>query len=282
MTIVCFVSGSGTNYREIAKLGPDHRYLVFTNRPGCDGTAIARQNHHEIIELNHLPFLKEARKKYGPGNIPRNCPERIAYEQEAVRLIEDKLGKQPDLICMAGYDQWNTDWMIERYYPRMLNVHPGDTTQGYIGLHWIPAAQAILAGESGLRSTLFFVDKNEDQGPVLVQSASLPIIPTLKDLDSLGNTGLLEGFNTIIDFAKQQGLQTYSAFKEKAGEAMSKKMATICSQLQDALKVAGDWKIYPIAVHSLIAKGRVAVDGRYVYIDSTRMPEYGYRLDEPH
>jgi len=41
MTIVCFVSGSGTNYREIATKNVNHDYIVFTNRPGCGGVAIA-------------------------------------------------------------------------------------------------------------------------------------------------------------------------------------------------------------------------------------------------
>ena len=96
--------------------------------------------------------------------VPRNCFERIQYEKEAFRLIENKLGR-PDLICLAGYDQWLTDWTVGKYYPRILNVHPGDTTKGYDGLHWIPAAKAILAGDKSLRSTLFIVDKGEDTGP---------------------------------------------------------------------------------------------------------------------
>ncbi len=114
LDIVCFISGSGTNYREIVRRDPNQRYLVFTNRPGCTGEDIARQNHHDIIELSHVPFLKEARQNYGAGKVPRNCPERVAYEQEVVRLIENKLGKRPDLICLAGYDQWNTEWFVNR------------------------------------------------------------------------------------------------------------------------------------------------------------------------
>jgi hypothetical protein len=45
------------------------------------------------------------------------------------------------------------------------------------------------------------------------------------------------------------------------------------------LKVAGDWDIYPFAV-SLVAKGRVVVEGRSVYVDDRLLPEYGYRMDE--
>jgi phosphoribosylglycinamide formyltransferase-1 len=280
MTIVCFISGSGTNYREIVNRDPHHRYLVFTNRPGCAGEAFAKQNEHEVIELSHVPYLKEARKKYGPGKVPRNCPERQAFEQEAVRLIEEKLGKQPDLVCLAGYDQWNTDWFIERYYPRVLNVHPGDTTKGYVGLHWISAAKAIIAGDKALRSTLFFADKSEDNGPVLVQSLPLDIVDTLTVLESRGNFGLHEALKQIQHFISDQRITDYDSFAGQAPRELSAKMELICSNLQEALKVAGDWKIFPFGVHDLIGAGRVEVDGREVFIDGQLLPVYGYRPDE--
>src|SRR5512136_1454707 len=190
LTIVCFVSGSGTNYREIAAKDVNHDYIVFTNRPGCGAVAIARSNRHEVIELSHIPYLKDARKRYGPGNIPRNCPERTEYEKRLCALIESKIGREPDLVCLAGYDQWLTDFIVDRYYPRILNVHPGDTTKGYDGLHWVPSARAILAGDEAIRSSLFFVDKGEDTGPVLVQSKPLDIAETLRASGEKGMAGL--------------------------------------------------------------------------------------------
>jgi folate-dependent phosphoribosylglycinamide formyltransferase PurN len=279
MTIICFVSGSGTNYREIVAGNRSHNYLVFSNRPGCGAIAIARQNKHEVIELSHIPFLSSARKRYGPGNIPRNCPERITYEQEACRLIQDNVNGEPDLICLAGYDQWITDWMVEKYYPRILNVHPGDTTKGYDGLYWIPSAKAVVAGDETIRSTLFLVDKGEDTGPVLVQSAPLNIAQTVAELEAKGIQGLADGLREIADFASIHRIKTYQEFTKQASAGLSGMLERISKNLQDVLKVKGDWKIYPFAVHDLIAKGRVEVAGRTVYIDGEAMPEYGYRLD---
>jgi phosphoribosylglycinamide formyltransferase-1 len=282
MSIVCFISGSGTNYREIVNRNPDHDYVVFTNRPGCGGVALARANKHSVIELNHIPYLKEAKKKHGPGMLPRNCEERILYEKEVFRLIEKGLGREPDLICLAGYDQWLTDRTVERFYPRILNVHPGDTTKGYDGLHWIPAAKAILAGDNSLRSTLFVVDKGEDTGPVLVQSSPLEIVPTLKVLEVAGTAGLLKGLQQITEYAASGNIKTLAEFNQRANKEMAAKMEFICSMLQDALKVAGDWKIYPFAVHDLISQGRVEIDSRTIYVDGLKLPDYGYRLDEHH
>ena len=280
MTIACFVSGSGTNYREIAAKNPDHNYLVFTNRPGCGGTAIAKKNKHEVIELSHIPYLKDARKRYGSGSIPRNCPERVEYEQRLCALIESRIGGEPDLVCLAGYDQWLSDFIVDRYYPRILNVHPGDTTKGYNGLHWVPSAKAIIAGDEVIRSSLFFVDKGEDTGPVLVQSRPINILQTIGKLTSTGRDELSKGLHNITNFAKTHNIETYEDFKEKAGEELFRMMELVSKELQEALKVAGDWKIYPFAVHDLIAQGRVQIDGSTVYVDGRKMPEYGYRIDE--
>jgi phosphoribosylglycinamide formyltransferase-1 len=280
MKIVCFVSGSGTNYREIVAENVNHDYIVFTNRPGCGGVAIARSNKHEVVELSHIPYLRDARKRYGPGNIPRNCPERTEYEKRLCALIESRIGREPDLVCLAGYDQWLTDFIVDKYYPRILNVHPGDTTKGYHGLHWVPSAKAILAGDSAIRSSLFFADKGEDTGPVLVQSKPLSIQKTIDELTSGGRRKLSKGLHEITSFATIHDISTYEDFKEKAGEELFRMMELISKELQAALKVVGDWKIYPFAVHDLIAQGRVQIDGRTVYVDGKRMPEYGYRIDE--
>jgi folate-dependent phosphoribosylglycinamide formyltransferase PurN len=279
MTVVCFVSGSGTNYREIVRKNPRHRYIVFTNRPGCAAEAIARENNHEIIQLSHIPYLREARKKYGAGNVPRNCAERISFEQETARLIEEKIGGKPDLLCMAGYDQWTTDWLVDRYYPRTLNVHPGDTTKGYDGLHWIPSAKAIIAGDTSVRSTLFIVDKGEDTGPVLVQSRPLFIEAALQAAEDKSNTGLLNRLANIKSFLRGNAVKTYEQFQKASGAGLQKDMEIVCALLQDTLKVIGDWEIYPFAVHELIAKGRVAIDGRNIYVDGKQLPPQGYRLD---
>ena len=272
MTIACFVSGSGTNYQRIVERDPNHNYVVFTNRPGCEGILKARVNGHIVIELSHVPYFRGAREKYG-GIIPRNCLEREKYEQDVWQLIENRIPKMPDLVCLAGYDLVFTDWTIERYPSKILNVHPGDTTKGYAGLHWIPTAKAILAGDEGIRSTLFLADKGLDTGPVLVQSKPLDIFSALEAEDSAD-------LHKVISYAKRLSITTYEHFTEAADAAHKEIMKGVCERLQGALKVAGDWEIYPFAVHDLIARGRAAVDDRKIYIDGRQMPAYGYRMDE--
>jgi hypothetical protein len=144
----------------------------------------------------------------------------------------------------------------------------------------MPSAKAIIAGDESLRSTLFIADKSEDKGPILMQSKPLNIIRTLSELESQGEKGLTAGLKRISDFIRLHNITAYDDFRAKADEEMQKAMGNICIRLQDALKVQGDWEIYPFAVHDLIAQGRVAVDGRQVFIDGKQMPAWGYRLDE--
>lgn len=170
--------------------------------------------------------------------------------------------------------------MMDKYNPKLLNVHPGDTTKGYIGLHWIPSASAILAGEDSIRSTLFIVDKGEDSGSVLVQSAPLKIAATLLRLEDEGEKGIFDRYYRVTQFAVSRNIKTFSEFTVTAGADMKESLEHICRRLQDELKVAGDWKIYPFAVHDLIARGRVAIEGSKVFIDGKPVPVYGYRLED--
>jgi folate-dependent phosphoribosylglycinamide formyltransferase PurN len=280
MTIVCFVSGSGTNYQKIVEQDRRHDYVVFTNRADCEGVRKARANGHIVIELSHLPYLRDARRKYGEGRVPRNCVERMRYEQDLWCLIEERVGGRPELICLAGYDQWLTDWTVDRYYPGVLNIHPGDTTKGYSGLHWIPAARAILAGDRELRATVFIVDKGEDTGPVLAQSRPLDIMLTIEALEAEGSQGLTAEFGSIVSFARQHAVTCYETFEGLANAGQKAAMRRVCEGLQGKLKRAGDWEVYPFAVHGLVARGRVQVVDRIVYVDGRQMPDHGYRMDQ--
>ena len=276
MKIVCFVSGSGTNYARIALRNPHHQYLVFTNRPGCAGAQLAKDNRHELIELSHVPYLKEARAKCGAGNVPRNSPEREQFEKDAFRLIEERLHGKPDLICLAGYDLLATDWFVDTYFPRVLNVHPGDTNKGYSGLGWVASAKAVLAGEESVRSTLFIVDKTEDGGPVLLQSRPLNIVAALAGAELKESSKLLDGLSNMKRYAGM----TFAEFTQNAGPEDSALMKVLGETIQNALKVAGDWEIYPFGV-GLIARGEVEIDGKAIFIDCNRMPPYGHRMEEP-
>ena len=271
MNIACFISGSGTNYERIYERDRNKKYFICSNTSDCAGVKKARENGHSTTVLDsELHFVR----KLDSEKIPRRGAERESYDIALCTLMEQEIGGSPDLICLAGYDLWISDWMVDMYYPRILNVHPGDTTRGYKGLGWIPSANALLAGENEIRSTVFFVDKGDDTGPVLVQSKPVPISQATREKD----------IYEIRDFASKTNAKNFKDFTIAAENGnkslLAQRLEAISRDLQNNLKEKGDWVIYPFAVHDLLAKNRVELEDRIVYIDGKPMPEYGYRMDE--
>lgn len=265
MRYACGVSGSGSNYEKIFERNPQAAHIVFSNAPGCAGVAKAQRNGAPLALLDSARYFGDM---WGLGKVPRNGVERDAYDMAIMTLVEQGLQGRPGLVCLAGYDLWIGAWMVKRYYPTILNVHPGDSK--YVGLGWRPTAKAILAGEKSVRSTVFFVDESDDGGPVLIQSASLRLSRWDGELREIRRFAEKTGATSIGDFreaAKREKTTLYEALEE------------VSSKIQDALKMEGDWQIYPFAVHELIAKGRVSLDDRIVYIDGVRMPENGWQVD---
>ncbi|OPY77007.1 MAG: Phosphoribosylglycinamide formyltransferase [Syntrophorhabdus sp. PtaU1.Bin153] len=262
----CGVSGSGSNYEKIYERNPKIPHVVFSNASDCLGVSKARGNGVPIVLLDSTRYFREM---WGLDNIPRHGVERNSYDIALMTLVEQTLNGQPDLICLAGYDLWIGDWMVHRYYPKILNVHPGDARK-YVGLGWRPTAKAILAEEENVKSTVFFVDESDDGGPILIQSASVPLSRWDNEL------------RDIRKFAESTNARTLKDFREaaeKEGSGLYKSLEQVSTGIQEILKVEGDWRIYPFAVHDLIAKGRVALDGRTVYIDGVRMPPEGWQVD---
>lgn len=262
----CGVSGSGTNYDKIYEGDPKKPHIVFSNVLNCSGINKARARNVPVVILDSKIYFK---KMWGIEKVPRYGVERNSYDMALMTLVEQNLNGEPDLICLAGYDLWIGDWMAKRYFPRILNVHPGDSRK-YVGLGWRPTAKAIIAGEKTVKSTVFFVDESDDGGPILIQSRSIP----LSRWD--------EKLYDIKKFIDREGIKSLSEFNKKAKEKENNldiELEAVSKEIQDALKEEGDWMIYPFAVHNLIGKGRVSIDGRKVYIDGVEMPEEGWQVD---
>jgi phosphoribosylglycinamide formyltransferase-1 len=266
MRYACGVSGSGTNYEKIYERDPGKYHVVFSNVPGCAGVMKARKHAAPVVLLDSAKYFREM---WELENVPRYGVERNSYDRAVMTLVEQVFNGRPDLICLAGYDLWIGDWMANRYYPRILNVHPGDAKK-YIGLGWRPAAKAILAGENGVKSTLFFVDASDDGGPILIQSKSLQLSRWDDEL---------RGIRRFAEKTDARTLEQFRAVVQREENNLYKSLEEVSTRIQEVLRVEGDWQIYPFAVHGLIAKGRVALDGRTVYIDGVQMPEEGWQVD---
>ncbi len=267
MRYACGVSGSGTNYDRIYERNPGTRHVVFSNAPGCAAVVKAAKRGVPVALLDSSRYF---RQMWALEKVPRYGVERDSYDRAVMTLVEQVLDGAPDLICLAGYDLWIGEWMATRYFPKILNVHPGDARK-YTGLGWRPTAKAVLAAETGVRSTVFVVDKSDDGGPILIQSKSLQLSRWDNEL------------RDIRRFAERRGARTLEQFRgaaQQEGSTLYQLLEQVSTTIQEVLRVEGDWEIYPFAVHDLIAKGRVALDGRTVYIDGVQMPDEGWQVDK--
>ncbi len=120
------------------------------------------------------------------------------------------------------------------------------------------------------------MDKGEDTGPVLLQSGPLDIIGNLQQMGDRDKTGLLSAYRKIIRFNRKRSINTYQQFRELAGSSEKETLKVICQHLQNALKVMGDWVIYPYGVHELIIPGRVELEGRQLFVDGSPLDSTGY------
>ncbi len=73
-----------------------------------------------------------------------------------------------DLICLAGFMRLFTAEFVQRWYGRMLNIHPS-LLPSFPGLD--PQGQALRAGVKISGATVHFVIPETDAGPILMQGA---------------------------------------------------------------------------------------------------------------
>ena len=91
--------------------------------------------------------------------------DRAAFEA-ALQAALDR--HQVELICLGGFMRLLTAEFVQRWYGRMLNIHPS-LLPSFPGLE--PQAQALRAGVKISGATVHFVTPETDAGPIVMQGA---------------------------------------------------------------------------------------------------------------
>jgi phosphoribosylglycinamide formyltransferase-1 len=157
--VAILISGRGSNMAALieAAKAPDYPAeiaLVVSNRSDAGGLALARAAGVATMVLDHKPFGKD----------------RLAFDS-ALQAILDQ--HRIELICLAGFMRLFTPAFTERWYGRMLNIHPS-LLPAFPGLD--PHGQALRAGVKTSGATVHFVIAETDAGPTVMQE-SVPVYP---------------------------------------------------------------------------------------------------------
>ena len=128
---------------------PAQIVVVVSNRADAGGLETAKASGVPTVTIESKPFGKD----------------RAAFEAVLQSALEQH---QVDLICLGGFMRLFTAEFVQRWYGRMLNIHPS-LLPSFPGLD--PQGQALRAGVKISGATVHFVIPETDAGPILMQGA---------------------------------------------------------------------------------------------------------------
>jgi phosphoribosylglycinamide formyltransferase-1 len=152
--VAILISGRGSNMAALieaakAKDFPAEIVVVISNRTDAGGLEIASRNGVATVAIESKPFGKD----------------RAAFEAALQAALDQH---KVELICLGGFMRLFTGEFVQRWYGRMLNIHPS-LLPSFPGLE--PQDQALRAGVKISGATVHFVIPETDAGPIAMQGA---------------------------------------------------------------------------------------------------------------
>src|SRR5258707_9533519 len=152
--VAILISGRGSNMAALIRAAaaedfPAEIAVVISNRADAGGLEKARACGVPAVTIESKPFGED----------------RAAFEAVLQSALDQH---RIDLICLGGFMRLFTAEFVQRWYGRMLNIHPS-LLPSFPGLE--PQAQALRAGVKISGATVHFVIPETDAGPVLMQGA---------------------------------------------------------------------------------------------------------------
>ena len=142
-----FISGSGTNLREIIKSSRDYNFpvnvcLIVSNNEKAKGVIFAKKFSipHICLNTNKYKFEKDILKK----------------------LFEYKI----DIICLAGFMKILSKKFIRNFKRKIINIHPSLLPK-YKGLNTFQ--RALKSNEKLTGCTVHFVNEKLDSGKIIIR-----------------------------------------------------------------------------------------------------------------
>lgn len=147
------LSGRGSNLQALIDAAaspefPAEIVRVVSNVPGAGGLERAAQAGIATATIDHRDF-----------------EDRETFEDALQAALK---ADEVELVCLAGFMRLLTKDFVDRWYDRMINIHPS-LLPSYKGLH---THERVL--EDGVRftgCTVHFVRAEMDAGPIIVQAA---------------------------------------------------------------------------------------------------------------
>src|ERR1700743_3121237 len=152
--VAILISGRGSNMAALIKAASAEDYpaeiaVVISNRADALGLERAKASGVATALIESKPFGKD----------------RAGFET-ALQAMLDR--HKAEMICLVGLMRLLTAECVQRWYGKMLNIHPS-LLPSFPGLD--PHGQALRAGVKISGATVHFVIPETDAGPILMQGA---------------------------------------------------------------------------------------------------------------
>ena len=152
--VAILISGRGSNMAALIEAAnapdfPAEIVAVISNRADAGGLAKAAASGIPTKVIESKPFGKD----------------RAGFEAVLKRMLQEL---NVELICLGGFMRLFTAEFVQRWYGRMLNIHPS-LLPSFPGLD--PHGQALRAGVKISGATVHFVIPETDAGPIVMQGA---------------------------------------------------------------------------------------------------------------
>ncbi|MGM0367657.1 MAG: phosphoribosylglycinamide formyltransferase [Actinomycetota bacterium] len=148
--IATFASGYGSNLQAIIDYFKNSNNveigLVFSNNQGAYALKRAENSKIKKFVLDYHKF-----------------DSREEYDREIAKIL---ITERIDLIVLAGYMLLLSDWFVDKFRNKILNIHPS-LLPSFKGTNGIKDAFDYGVKITGV--TVHFVDKKLDHGPIILQ-----------------------------------------------------------------------------------------------------------------
>lgn len=159
--IAVLASGRGSNFEALAIAAAEDSFpaeivLLVVDNPEAGALAVADERGIESVIVDCGP------KK---GSMSPEASE---------KMRELCVGKEIDLVCLAGFMRIVKGPLLDEYAGRIMNIHPA-ILPSFPGLH--SQRQALEYGVKYSGCTVHYVDAGVDTGPVILQRV-VPVLDT--------------------------------------------------------------------------------------------------------
>lgn len=131
---------------------PAEIVLIVSNKKDAAGLEFAREKKIPTAIFDHKNF---------------------ASREDFDKKMSEEISKfGTEIICLAGFMRLLSAWFVERWFDRLINIHPS-LLPDFKGADAV--GDAIKAGAKISGCTVHFVREEMDSGPIILQ-ASVPVI----------------------------------------------------------------------------------------------------------